>query len=152
MKLVEHTYRMPLHWACAFINGDTSGLDEQDLAQYNQAVDSIVDEIGNAHAVALCREEEFETGHSADYPPNALAGGYADYVFLAEPEPTTTVPLECFLCKQIHDVTVPTAGLAKLQLGAHVQDAFPDLPKEQRELFISKTCPQCWDEIFGVEE
>lgn len=88
MQLTEHTYRMPTHWACAFINGDTSGLEPDDLADYEQAVDAIVDAIGNAHAVSIDNESDFETGSAADYPSSALAGSYADYLFLTRNEET----------------------------------------------------------------
>ncbi len=154
MRIVQYTYRMPTHWATAFVNGDTSGLNDEDLAQYEQALNAIVDAIGNAHPVTVANESDFETGSAADYPPNALAGSYADYVFFGteDDEPTTTVTIECFMCKEHIDVTVPTSGLAKREQGAHVQDCFPDLPAEERELFISKTCPRCWEEIFGAEE
>lgn len=30
----------------------------------------------------------------------------------------------------------------------HVQDVFPLMPKEDRELMISGTHPKCWDEMF----
>lgn len=35
---------------------------------------------------------------------------------------------------------------------AHVQTIFPDMPKEERELLISGTCPLCWYEMFGEGE
>jgi hypothetical protein len=36
--------------------------------------------------------------------------------------------------------------------GALVQDAFPEVPKEYREMFISGTCPKCWDDMFNNED
>lgn len=36
--------------------------------------------------------------------------------------------------------------------GAYVQDAFPDISPAIREMFISRICGVCWDEIFGKGE
>lgn len=33
-----------------------------------------------------------------------------------------------------------------------IQEAFPYMPAEYRELFISQLCPTCWDKIFPDEE
>lgn len=33
-----------------------------------------------------------------------------------------------------------------------IQEVFPDLSPEHREMFITGFCPKCWDEIFGDEE
>lgn len=34
----------------------------------------------------------------------------------------------------------------------HIQDIFPYLSTEERELLISQICPKCWEEMFGSEE
>jgi len=39
------------------------------------------------------------------------------------------------------------AGLDALNKGALVQNAFPDLKPEWRELLISRICPPCFDAI-----
>jgi hypothetical protein len=36
--------------------------------------------------------------------------------------------------------------------GVLVQDAFPYLTVDERELIISSTCGQCWDNMFPPEE
>lgn len=33
--------------------------------------------------------------------------------------------------------------------GGIVQEMFPHLEASQREMLISRTCPACWDEMFG---
>ena len=33
-----------------------------------------------------------------------------------------------------------------------IQEVFPDMSPEHREMFITGYCPKCWDEIFGYEE
>lgn len=34
----------------------------------------------------------------------------------------------------------------------HIQDALPDVPADQREMFISGVCGECWNDLFGDEE
>ena len=33
-----------------------------------------------------------------------------------------------------------------------IQEVFPDISPQYRELFISGVCPACWDVMFGEEE
>ena len=33
----------------------------------------------------------------------------------------------------------------------NIQDIFPNLEPEYRELFVSGICPKCWDKMFGEE-
>lgn len=34
----------------------------------------------------------------------------------------------------------------------YIQDIFPYLNAEERELLISQICPKCWEETFGSDE
>ena len=36
--------------------------------------------------------------------------------------------------------------------GKYVQNYFPDLTDDQREMLISGTCNPCWDEMFPMED
>jgi hypothetical protein len=36
--------------------------------------------------------------------------------------------------------------------GALIQDAMPDVSRDMREMFISGTCPKCWDAMFNNED
>ena len=36
--------------------------------------------------------------------------------------------------------------------GTLVQEAFPYLDKHEREMLMTMTCRQCWDETIGDEE
>jgi hypothetical protein len=36
--------------------------------------------------------------------------------------------------------------------GVHVQRIFPTWPPEDREMLISGTCPDCWDEMWAEDE
>lgn len=33
-----------------------------------------------------------------------------------------------------------------------IQDIFPEIKYDKREMLISGICPKCWDEMFGEEE
>ena len=55
----------------------------------------------------------------------------------------------CPCCEKEVKVTVPAKCLERRKAGASVQDAFPGLAASIRELFISGTCPKCFDEMFG---
>ncbi len=39
-----------------------------------------------------------------------------------------------------------------LQQGVHVQTVFPNWSPEDREMLISGTCPDCWEEMWAEEE
>ena len=51
----------------------------------------------------------------------------------------------CTFCGKQATVNLPLKGFQKWQLGAYVQDAFPGMPVDVRELLISGTCSRCWD-------
>lgn len=63
---------------------------------------------------------------------------------------------KCLACKEEHAVAMRLdewrAGRSAWERGAHIQDAFPRLPPEDREILISGTCPKCWNEIFGEDD
>jgi len=62
------------------------------------------------------------------------------------------VDVRCRLCGTYHTLTVNT-GMFMLwtSRGILIQDAFPELSLDQRELLISQTCGSCFDELFGGE-
>lgn len=62
----------------------------------------------------------------------------------------TTKP--CPFCKVQHQVEVPLEGYAKFKDGAFVQDAFPHLTADERELLISGTCAGCWERYMRDED
>lgn len=64
----------------------------------------------------------------------------------------TTVTRTCLWCRQVHEVKVPTDGWERWQDGEYVQVAFPDLTAAEREVLISGTHDECWDEMMGDEE
>lgn len=61
--------------------------------------------------------------------------------------------LQCRICGNVHPVLVDATAYdrwANRELLA--QEAFPHLSPAARELLISRTCPECWDEMFGQDE
>ena len=63
------------------------------------------------------------------------------------------IGVTCNTCGERCAVMVPSKGYLSWALGGElIQNAMPDLPKEVRELLISKTCGLCWDKMFGGME
>lgn len=54
----------------------------------------------------------------------------------------------CRVCGEAETVTVPVDGYDRWVGGALVQNAFPDLHPDVRELLVSGTHPACWDLLF----
>lgn len=59
--------------------------------------------------------------------------------------------IRCRECKTVHSIQVDDAAYKKWQYGAFVQDAFPDMPADQREMLISNTCGKCFDKLFSED-
>lgn len=55
----------------------------------------------------------------------------------------------CVVTGKEHSVEVPDARMILYQCGAHVQDAFPELPTDEREFLISGISPEGWKRAFG---
>lgn len=56
----------------------------------------------------------------------------------------------CPFCGKTHFVGLPfEAFISWMYNGVSVQDAFPELPADDRERLISGICPECWEEAFG---
>ena len=64
-----------------------------------------------------------------------------------------TIETVCPVCGTINYVTVAKADLAKYEAddGMLIQDAFPYLSADEREMLISGICPKCWDMMFSGE-
>lgn len=63
--------------------------------------------------------------------------------------PTTDITCRpCTVCGQRATVTVATHDHDRWVAGALVQDAFPEMPPDDRELLVSGTHPECWERLF----
>ena len=62
--------------------------------------------------------------------------------------------LECVCnhCDYTENVLVREQDYNSWHNGGFAQDAFPYLTAEQRELMISNTCNDCWQEFFPSNE
>ena len=71
---------LPAHWAPALINGDTSGLDDED----EQHLDLILADLGSMHCVDADENAGFYHRHDAS-SYGVLACDCCVYTFLANP-------------------------------------------------------------------
>ena len=62
------------------------------------------------------------------------------------------VEVDCTCCEIGYLIGTTKSGYVAWLEGALIQDAMPELDKSIREMFISGTCPKCWDEIFATDE
>jgi hypothetical protein len=66
----------------------------------------------------------------------------------------------CRWCKQTHKIDMSVCGgseqvevaLKNWQRGMLIQNTFPQLGNDERELMISQTCAKCWEELFKETE
>jgi hypothetical protein len=55
----------------------------------------------------------------------------------------------CIFCGKPHYVWVYPSAYKAWRDGACIQDAMPDLSANERELLISGTCKDCWDDNWS---
>ena len=60
-----------------------------------------------------------------------------------------TIVTVCPICNRINEITVREADVLLWNAGALVQDAFPYLSADEREMLISGICPDCWENLFS---
>ena len=65
---------------------------------------------------------------------------------------TSVVAVPCRRCQKVTDLQVDLEKFVAWQQGELIQEAFPELDADQRELLISGICPKCWDEMFPSDE
>lgn len=58
----------------------------------------------------------------------------------------------CRFCGKEITVQAEEEKFVRLDSGVHVQDVFPDLSPNYRELMISGICGECFDQIFENDE
>jgi len=62
------------------------------------------------------------------------------------------VVTQCPFCGRGNEVEVNEADYWDWDDGMMVQDAFPYLSADEREMLITGICPTCWDKMFGSDE
>lgn len=61
-----------------------------------------------------------------------------------------TLSVPCVQCGAVHKLRVHLDDYESWKNGEKlVQEAFPYLSADKRELLISGICPECWDRMFG---
>ena len=63
-----------------------------------------------------------------------------------------TVVTACPFCGHANEVEVNEIDYLDWQDGMLVQNAFPYLSANEREMLISGICPTCWEKMFPPEE
>ena len=63
----------------------------------------------------------------------------------------TLYGVHCVQCGQLCEVAAYKSDIVEWQNGKYAEDAFPYLTADERELLISRTCPDCWDRMFPEE-
>lgn len=66
---------------------------------------------------------------------------------------TITLLQTCNDCEKVHSIHVTQEQLNRYEAGdEHVQDIFPELSADDRELLITGTCGACFDKLFLFAE
>ena len=60
----------------------------------------------------------------------------------------TSAKIRCIHCKKEYTVSFTEEGYKNWAAGMVIQKAMPEVPVADRELLISHTCGECFDEIF----
>ena len=62
--------------------------------------------------------------------------------------------VKCHVCDTQHSLMVTEESYQEFikPNRKHIQDIFPYLTADERELLISHTCKKCWDKMFGTDE
>jgi hypothetical protein len=58
----------------------------------------------------------------------------------------------CTVCGEYEVWSLDRQAVTKWQEGEYIQNAFPDMSAEDRELLISGTHPACWNKLFPRED
>ena len=65
---------------------------------------------------------------------------------------TFYVTPQCVVCHQHGHMLLDETKLNRWKAGEFVQDVWPDMSADDREMLISGTHPACWTELFGGED
>ena len=84
---------------------------------------------------------------NTDNPPVVHTGGNTDDT------PSVRIIRICRCCYQTHIFLLPLEDYTKWAVNrVLIQKALPYLSADERELFISSTCGDCWKIMFNIKE
>lgn len=81
-KIETVTFMLPTHWAAALINGDETGMDDEDSAALEAFTKDMVRNYGSCHCVDVSGDTEFMRWHDAAHY-GVLACDVAEFTFFA---------------------------------------------------------------------
>lgn len=63
------------------------------------------------------------------------------------------INIKCNQCKKVFHFTITEEQYKQYISGEGlIQNIFPEIQPEYRELFISQICPDCWNKIFSYAD
>lgn len=64
-------------------------------------------------------------------------------------ERETSLTIACRMCGEPQTIWFDIADWNEWRAGAYIQDAMPYLTAAEREMLISQTCDNCWNNLFA---
>ncbi len=64
---------------------------------------------------------------------------------------STTIFTACMMCRGEFTIVVPTGSYLRWLGGELVQNAFPMVPRGERELLVSGTCDKCFKAMLEID-
>jgi hypothetical protein len=58
----------------------------------------------------------------------------------------------CRFCEETHKLHVNAIDFESWKQGELIQNAMPYMDISDRELLISETCGECWEDMFGEDD
>jgi hypothetical protein len=69
------------------------------------------------------------------------------------PDGEVFIVTACPICGKVNpEIKVTESDYKAWRAGAMAQRVFRDMPDDQREMLISGTCAECWDEMFKTPD
>lgn len=66
---------------------------------------------------------------------------------------TMVISGKCTMCKKPQSIRVDARAYLRYANGTMlIQEALPMLGADSREMLISGTCPECWNDLFGKDD
>lgn len=104
---------------------------------------------GKTHTLGMMypyeHKEGMEINKQTGYQPN----GFGTTPKTANTKDLRRIITECKSCKKEYKLEVTKQQLEMRKAGMHIQDAFPHLSANDRELLMSGICGNCFDKMFG---
>jgi hypothetical protein len=60
--------------------------------------------------------------------------------------------VKCINCKKSYPIELDVNQYVKWQEGMLIQDVFPQMSADDRELLISRTCGSCWEIVIPKDD